>query len=84
MPLAKIKPMIEGKAFKLRESESYRIPEVVWREHLGQGGYLKIWYEVEMGGVVKKKMFKVFVKDMVQGCHCYDIIVFFLTIFLLA
>ena len=57
MTVAKIKPMMEDKAYVIREKESYRIPEAVWREHLEQVGDQKIEFEVEAGGIVKRKFF---------------------------
>ena len=61
MALAENEPVMENKAYVMRESEHYRIPEAVWREHLGQGGNKEVFYEVKVGGMVKMKAFKVFV-----------------------
>ena len=57
MAPVKIKPMMEDKAYVMKERESYRIPETVWREHLGQGGDKQIVYKMEAGGIVKRKDF---------------------------
>ena len=74
MALGKIKPMMEDKAYVMREKESYRIPEAVLREHLGKEGKKQFWYEVEGGGIVNRKFFKVVVDpntNVLRGVMAY-------------
>ena len=76
MAITQIKPMMESKAYVMRERESYKIPEAVWREHLGQGGDKQILYEIEAGGVVKRKHFRVSVHpegDVLCGEVLYNL-----------
>ena len=61
MAIANMKPMMEDKAYMVREKESYKIPEAVWRKHLEQEGDQEIEYEVEAGGIVKRKMLSIYV-----------------------